>query len=135
MVEHLAKYGVKVEFNKGLVNLEQSGGHVTATLETYKDGQPTGMRETAAYEYVVGADGARGEHALYIVESVHSCNGLGPTRKLLGLTFEGETRDADGQVWGDVEIEGLPREVRFGDRGVLHGQVGNINFTVLARLG
>lgn len=35
----------------------------------------------------------------------------GPTRKLLGLTFTGETRDADGQVWGDVEIDGLPNDV------------------------
>ena len=41
---------------------------------------------------------------------------LGATRKLLGLTFEGETRDTDGMVWGDVEIQGLPSDVR----GIVH---------------
>ena len=35
----------------------------------------------------------------------------GSTRKLLGLTFQGETRDADGQIWGDVEIKGLTTDV------------------------
>lgn len=33
------------------------------------------------------------------------------SRKLMGLTFQGETRDADGQVWADVEIDGLSNEV------------------------
>jgi hypothetical protein len=36
---------------------------------------------------------------------------LGSTRKLLGLTFQGETRDADGMVWGDVDIKGLTSDV------------------------
>jgi len=32
--------------------------------------------------------------------------------RLLGLTFQGETRDADGMVWGDVEIKNLTTDVR-----------------------
>lgn len=32
----------------------------------------------------------------------------------LGLVLRGETRDADGQVWGDVEIEGLTNDVSSG---------------------
>jgi hypothetical protein len=37
---------------------------------------------------------------------------LGSVRKLLDLTFQGETRDTDGMVWGDVEITGLTSNVR-----------------------
>ena len=92
------------------MNLEQSGDNVTATLETYHDGQPTGKRETVTYEYVVGADGAKGRFSTLFSEFCLR-SGTGPTRKLLGLTFEGETRDADGQGWGDVEIDGLTPEV------------------------
>lgn len=37
---------------------------------------------------------------------------LGVTRKLLNLTFQGETRYADGMIWGDVEINGLTNDVK-----------------------
>ena len=37
---------------------------------------------------------------------------LGVTRKLIGATFEGETKEADGSVYADVVIEGLSTEVR-----------------------
>lgn len=36
---------------------------------------------------------------------------LGSSRKLLGLTFQGETRDADGMIWADVKIKGLTNDV------------------------
>ena len=39
-------------------------------------------------------------------------NLLGVTRKLIGATFEGETKEADGSVYADVVIEGLSSEVR-----------------------
>ena len=38
---------------------------------------------------------------------------LGSSRKLLGLTFQGETLEADGMVWVDVEIKGLTNDVRL----------------------
>ena len=31
---------------------------------------------------------------------------IGVTRKLIGATFEGQTRDAEGMVWTECEIEG-----------------------------
>ena len=36
------------------------------------------------------------------------------TRKFIGATFEGETRDAEGAVWAECEIEGhgITSEVR-----------------------
>ena len=42
-------------------------------------------------------------------------NLLGVTRKLIGATFEGETKEADGSVYADVVIEGLSTEVRPGN--------------------
>ena len=35
----------------------------------------------------------------------------GVVRRLLGLTFLGETREADEMIVGDVEIDGLTRDV------------------------
>ncbi|KAJ7657824.1 hypothetical protein DFH06DRAFT_1327883 [Mycena polygramma] len=49
-----------------------------------------------------------------------------PTRKLLGLTFEGETKDTDGMIWGDVEIQGLGS-----DYWHIWGKPGQ--FTIMAR--
>ncbi|KIM91474.1 hypothetical protein PILCRDRAFT_655 [Piloderma croceum F 1598] len=86
---HLAKYGVTVELGKCLVGLEQDTGCATATIIVNESGQDEKC-ETVIVKYLVGADGAEGF-----------------TRKLLGLSFQGETWDADGQIWGDVEIKGL----------------------------
>ena len=33
------------------------------------------------------------------------------TRKAMGATFEGQTKEEDGQVWADVVVEGLDHEV------------------------
>jgi 2-polyprenyl-6-methoxyphenol hydroxylase-like FAD-dependent oxidoreductase len=94
MRAHLAKYDISVELSTGLVGIEQTADQVTATLESFADGQPTGRREILTCRYLVGADGARGV-----------------SRKLLGLNFAGETRDTDGMVWGDVLIDGLDSSV------------------------
>ncbi|KAF9494102.1 FAD/NAD(P)-binding domain-containing protein, partial [Pleurotus eryngii] len=77
--EHLAKYGVTVEVGKGVTALHQSDDSVIASITTFYG------------DLLIGSDGAR----------------VGSTRKLLNLTFEGETQDADGMVWGDVQIKGL----------------------------
>ncbi|KAK0196716.1 hypothetical protein F5146DRAFT_1099167 [Armillaria mellea] len=54
---------------------------------------PTNGKEEIVAQYLIRSDGAKGN-----------------SRKLLGLTFQGETRDADGMVWGDVTIKGLMSE-------------------------
>ena len=36
----------------------------------------------------------------------------GVTRKFIGATLEGQTRDADGLVFAEVELEGLTHDVR-----------------------
>lgn len=96
MRSHLGRYGVQVELAKGLVGFKQEDNKVVATVVTFANGQPTGERESIACQYLLGADGARGV-----------------TRKLLNVTYAGETKDADGQVWGDVEIDGLENDVRL----------------------
>ncbi|GJJ14506.1 hypothetical protein Clacol_008770 [Clathrus columnatus] len=88
--QRLADYGVSVEFGYALADLEQIEDDVIATVAMCKNGKPTEETKKITAKYVIGADGAKGT-----------------SRKLLGLTFLGETRDADGMVWGDVEIEGL----------------------------
>lgn len=94
MRAHLKKYGVSVELSTGLIAFVQGDDKVTATLAAFKDGKATDATEKVECQYLIGADGARG-----------------PTRKLLGLMFAGDTRDGDGQVWGDTEIDGLDNNV------------------------
>ncbi len=35
----------------------------------------------------------------------------GFTRKAIGAKFEGETKEADGQTWADIEVEGISSDV------------------------
>ncbi|KAF4604306.1 hypothetical protein EYR40_001487 [Pleurotus pulmonarius] len=107
--EHLNKYGVTVEVGKGLTALRQDDKSVIASITTFVDGKATDEVETTTFEYLIGSDGARGA-----------------TRKLLNLTFEGETRDTDGMVWGDVQITGLTS-----DYWHIWGKPGE--FTIMAR--
>ena len=94
LTSHLERFGVKVELSRGLVDLEQKEDRVVATVSKFEHGSPTSETTRIECRYLVGADGARGA-----------------TRKLLKLSFLGETRDADGAVWGDVEIDGLDTNV------------------------
>ncbi|KAK0196703.1 FAD-binding monooxygenase [Armillaria mellea] len=92
--DHLVKYGVSVELNKGLVAVEQDPTAVTVTVAIFRNGVPTNGKEEIVAQYLIRSDGAKGN-----------------SRKLLGLTFQGEMRDADGMVWGDVAIKGLTSEI------------------------
>ncbi|RDX51467.1 hypothetical protein OH76DRAFT_1346666 [Lentinus brumalis] len=84
--DHLLKYGVQVELGTEPVSIAQDETGVSVSL------RHVGVQEveTVRYAYVIGADGARGF-----------------TRKAIGATFEGETKDGDGQAWADVEAEGI----------------------------
>jgi 2-polyprenyl-6-methoxyphenol hydroxylase-like FAD-dependent oxidoreductase len=59
MRTHLAKYGIMVELGTCLVALEQDTNCVTATITINRPGQ-TETRETVTADYLVGADGAKG---------------------------------------------------------------------------
>ncbi|KAG9316190.1 hypothetical protein JVU11DRAFT_2214 [Chiua virens] len=89
---HLEKYGCFVELGTELQSFEDDGDQVLAKLVKTKDGEE--VSETFEASYVIGADGAKGI-----------------TRKQLGLSFLGETRQDLVAVVGDIclENEGLDR--------------------------
>ncbi|KAI0742772.1 FAD binding domain-containing protein [Daedaleopsis nitida] len=90
--DHLSKYGVHVELGTEPTAIEQDDDGVSVTLKCVNaDGSE--KVETARFAYAIGADGAKGF-----------------TRKAIGATFEGQTKDDDGQVWADTEIDGLSSE-------------------------
>ncbi|KAG2072269.1 hypothetical protein BDR04DRAFT_416961 [Suillus decipiens] len=98
---HLEKFLCSVEMGTELISVKQSDEGVTAVLAK------NDILETFDTKWVIGADGAKGV-----------------TRKQLGLTFLGETRDNIRVVLGDIRLKapGLDRAYwhRFGNfkRGI-----------------
>ncbi|KAF5362575.1 hypothetical protein D9756_002493 [Leucocoprinus leucothites] len=87
----LSGLGCAVEFGTELMSFTQLDDHVEAKLCVRgMDPDSEGVEETASFEYMVGADGARGV-----------------VRKQLGLDFVGETRNIENFVVGDIKVEGL----------------------------
>jgi 2-polyprenyl-6-methoxyphenol hydroxylase-like FAD-dependent oxidoreductase len=85
--ERLASLGGHVELDTELTGFEQDADGVTAILRT-----PTGQQRVRV-AYLVGADG-----------------GKGPTRRLLGVPFEGQTREDVSVLVADVQATNLDRE-------------------------
>ncbi|WP_263355630.1 FAD-dependent monooxygenase [Acidicapsa ligni] len=87
LTEHLSRFNIPVERPVTLVSLEQDSEGITAQL-THSDGST----ESAAFQYIVGCDGA------------HSA-----VRRLLAITFEGDHFPIDFML-GDVLLDcDLPR--------------------------
>ncbi|TFK90333.1 hypothetical protein K466DRAFT_543631 [Polyporus arcularius HHB13444] len=120
--DHLLKHGVHVEPGAEAVGLEQDPAGVSVSV------RHAGVEEVEIIRcaYVIGSDGARGF-----------------TRKAIGATFEGQTKDGDGQAWTDVEAEGIssdlwhiwaePGKFTVGMRpkkepGQFHLVIGGVNF-------
>jgi 2-polyprenyl-6-methoxyphenol hydroxylase-like FAD-dependent oxidoreductase len=87
--KEMKKYNSSVELGVELVSLEQFDDRVEVKIHKLNSENSELEEESSTYKWVVGADGARG-----IV------------RKLLGLTFLGETKD-EKFVIGDIKVEGL----------------------------
>ncbi|MBP2327524.1 2-polyprenyl-6-methoxyphenol hydroxylase-like FAD-dependent oxidoreductase [Kibdelosporangium banguiense] len=85
--DRLAEFGGAVETGTELVGFEQDEDGVAATLRR------DGVNERVRVAYLVGADG-----------------GKGPTRRMLGVPFDGETRDDIRMLIADVRVEGLDRD-------------------------
>ncbi|KAG2352900.1 monooxygenase [Suillus spraguei] len=81
---HLDKFSCFVEMGTELRSVEQSDEGIMAVLAR------NGTLETFDTKWVVGANGAKGV-----------------TRKQLGLTFLGETRDDVRLVMGDIRLKGV----------------------------
>ncbi|KAM5533901.1 hypothetical protein V8D89_012441 [Ganoderma adspersum] len=88
----LAKLCVHVKLRTEPVSMEQDTDGITVTIKKTDEvgGETT---EQIRVPYIVGSDGARGI-----------------TRKAMGATFEGQTKNEDGQVWADAVIEGLDHD-------------------------
>ncbi|KDQ13836.1 hypothetical protein BOTBODRAFT_133086 [Botryobasidium botryosum FD-172 SS1] len=93
--DHLQRYNVQVELGHELVGLEQDDKGVTAQIfsHTPNANDTNGTTETLRVSWLIGADGARGI-----------------TRKTLGLDFIGETRESEGALLADLEVENLDRD-------------------------
>ncbi|KAF8075005.1 FAD binding domain-containing protein [Lyophyllum atratum] len=90
----LTEYSCQVELGTELVSLEQSEHGVLVKLLKRGSGKDeTGTAESVRYDWVIGADGARGV-----------------VRKQSTLTFDGETRDVEKLVVGDIYLEGLSQK-------------------------
>ena len=85
----IQKYNSSVELGVELVYLEQLEDKVEVKLHKRNSETLEFEEEISKYEWVVGADGARGV-----------------VRKLLGLTFLGETK-VEKFLIGDIHLEGL----------------------------
>ena len=85
----MKKYNSSIELGVELVSLEQFDDRVEVKLHKHDTENSRAEEESSKYEWVVGADGARGT-----------------VRKLLGLTFLGETKNEQFIV-GDIKVEGL----------------------------
>jgi 2-polyprenyl-6-methoxyphenol hydroxylase-like FAD-dependent oxidoreductase len=83
--ERLAEFGVTVELGTEVAGFEQDADGVTAVLA---DGERVGAA------YLVGCDGGRSR-----------------VRKAMGVRFDGTTEPAQSMVVGDVEAEGISRDV------------------------
>ncbi|KAH7925919.1 hypothetical protein BV22DRAFT_1128595 [Leucogyrophana mollusca] len=84
---HLEKFGVFVEVGTELRSFEQSSDGVIAKVAKQRGNEE--VLETIEASWLVGTDGARGV-----------------TRKQLGLTFLGETRDEVRLLTGDIRLRG-----------------------------
>ncbi|KAK0489261.1 FAD binding domain-containing protein [Armillaria novae-zelandiae] len=94
--EHLAGYGVTVELGAELVSFEQFPDRIVSrTIKTLNGRQ---LEEYIDSQWLIGTDGA------------HSV-----VRKILGLTFLGETRKGDHLTVGDIHIKN-----RLLDRDLWH---------------
>ncbi|KAF8900711.1 FAD binding domain-containing protein [Gymnopilus junonius] len=95
------RFGLKVESGLILTGFEQTDKGVTVRIRRDENERQT--EELCEYGWVIGADGAKGV-----------------VRKLAGFSYDGETRDKQRFINGDIHIiEGLDREYshRWGDIG------------------
>lgn len=111
---HLAKYGCEVELGTALSTFQQDSGHVTAVLTKSVDGKE--HVETIEVDWLIGGDGAHGTFLFSRIRAhmrlIFLLQSPGVTRKALGLTFIGESRENMNLVTGDVHVKGISTDVR-----------------------
>jgi len=93
----LDKFGVKVEIGTELQTIEQHVDFIKVKILKYdlENSLAEPIVEESAYQWVIGADGAKGT-----------------VRKQLGLSFRGETTK-QAFIVGDIMAQGLKQDVTF----------------------
>ncbi|KAJ6621411.1 hypothetical protein B0H10DRAFT_2163200 [Mycena sp. CBHHK59/15] len=87
----LKRFSCEIEWGSTLLSFEQRDGEDFVRTDISRAGPDEVVTtKMATFDYVIGTDGARGM-----------------VRKTLGLTFLGETSNADNLVIGDVMVDGL----------------------------
>lgn len=104
----LTELGGHIEQATELVGLSQDDDGVTAVLRT-----ADGRTEEVTARYLVAADGGRST-----------------VRKLLGVTFAGETDEGTQALFGDVRVDGLDR-----DHGRVYSQDGEAGVALMPLAG
>ncbi|KAF8189002.1 FAD binding domain-containing protein [Pholiota molesta] len=94
--QHLQEYGCEVEMGMRLNGISQDDSKATATVEVVQSKKEV----LIDCSYIVAADGAKGR-----------------SRHLIGVSFLGETKEADRMWTANVEVPGFSREYwhRWGD--------------------
>ncbi|KAF7370666.1 FAD-binding-3 domain-containing protein [Mycena sanguinolenta] len=90
--KELQKLGCETEWGSTLLSFEQPKGEDCVRACISRSRGEERVTETTTFDYLIGTDGARGM-----------------VRKALGLSFLGETSNADHLVVGDVMVHGLDR--------------------------
>ncbi|KAI5119305.1 hypothetical protein M0805_008220 [Coniferiporia weirii] len=85
---HVEALGGRIELGTALSDIEHNEDGVVARLTRNVDGKQE--TELATFSYIMGADGGRGT-----------------VRKLLGLQFLGETREAEVLLNADIDLKGI----------------------------
>ncbi|KAI6098040.1 FAD binding domain-containing protein [Pisolithus croceorrhizus] len=95
MRAHLAELGCTIELGTRLVSFTQDERFVRAKVAKFRGDNEEEVEEDVEVAYLIGADGAKGM-----------------TRKQLGLTFLGTTREDNLMVLGDIRLDakGLDRD-------------------------
>ncbi|KAH9917071.1 FAD/NAD-P-binding domain-containing protein [Fomitopsis serialis] len=91
--KHIEKLGAKVEYGVELTTFEQHAHGVVAHLRVSSKSGDATSEETVECAYMVGGDGAKGH-----------------IRKSLGLSFLGETKEAERMFTANVDVDGLDGE-------------------------
>jgi hypothetical protein len=130
---HIERYSCHVELATRLQSFEQKSDHVVAQLvRTTDDGRE--VPETVSVSFLLGTDGARGTLGVQLPIQIDAeLFATGVVRKMLGLTFVGQTREAELIVTGDIHLTGLDRQV-ISFFSITHSWTDYINI-VLALLG
>jgi 2-polyprenyl-6-methoxyphenol hydroxylase-like FAD-dependent oxidoreductase len=110
------KYSCEVEFGTRLVSLTQDAEGVDAVIA--KGDAVLGQEDTQRFDFLVGADGARG-----IV------------RKQLGLAFLGESRPSIKFIIADVRVEGIDENVSYQFLSTIPCSADSVHLVALACLG